>query len=59
MAHVRPPKGSEGERTQVQKDDLLVTITGANGRNPHSLIGILELHTLTSMLPWLVRSYRS
>ena len=30
MAHVRPPKGSEGERTQVQKDDLLVTITGAN-----------------------------
>jgi len=30
IAHVRPPRGSEGERTQVQKDDLLVTITGAN-----------------------------
>jgi type I restriction enzyme, S subunit len=30
MAHVRPPKGSEGERTAVQKGDLLVTITGAN-----------------------------
>lgn len=30
MAHVRPPKGSEGVRTEVQKGDLLITITGAN-----------------------------
>lgn len=30
VAHVSPPKGSEGTRTQIQKDDLLVTITGAN-----------------------------
>lgn len=30
VAHVRPPGGSEGKRTKVRKDDLLVTITGAN-----------------------------
>lgn len=27
---VNPPKGSEGARTRVQKDDVLLTITGAN-----------------------------
>lgn len=30
VAHVRPPKASEGMRTQVKQADLLVTITGAN-----------------------------
>jgi type I restriction enzyme S subunit len=30
IAHVRPPKNSEGVRTQVRQDDLLVTITDAN-----------------------------
>lgn len=30
VAHVKPPKSSEGVRTKVQKHDLLVTITGAN-----------------------------
>lgn len=30
MAHVQPPHKAEGERTRVQIDDLLVTITGAN-----------------------------
>ena len=30
IAHVRPPLGAEGERTRVQRGDLLVTITGAN-----------------------------
>jgi type I restriction enzyme S subunit len=30
IAHVRPPKNSEGVRTQVRQHDLLVTITGAN-----------------------------
>jgi type I restriction enzyme S subunit len=30
IAHVRPPRGSEGSRTSVQRGDLLVTITGAN-----------------------------
>jgi type I restriction enzyme S subunit len=30
IAHVRPPNGSEGERTKVRDGDLLVTITGAN-----------------------------
>lgn len=30
MAHVRPPKGAEGERTRIKFGDLLVTITGAN-----------------------------
>ena len=29
MAHVRPARESEGSRTRVQKDDLLVVITGA------------------------------
>lgn len=29
-AFVRLPQGAEGKRTRVQKDDLLVTITGAN-----------------------------
>jgi type I restriction enzyme S subunit len=29
-AHVRPPAGSEGARTQVFENDLLITITGAN-----------------------------
>ncbi|MEZ6049290.1 MAG: restriction endonuclease subunit S [Planctomycetaceae bacterium] len=29
-AHVSPPMGSEGIRTRIQKDDLLITITGAN-----------------------------
>jgi type I restriction enzyme, S subunit len=30
VAHVRPPRGSEGARTRVKQHDLLVTITGAN-----------------------------
>jgi type I restriction enzyme S subunit len=30
VAHVRPPENSEGIRTQVRRDDLLITITGAN-----------------------------
>jgi type I restriction enzyme S subunit len=30
VAYVNPPTGSEGERTKVQEDDLLITITGAN-----------------------------
>ena len=30
VAHVMPPVGAEGTRTQVQRSDLLVTITGAN-----------------------------
>ncbi len=29
-AYVRPPGGSEGQRTRVELDDLLLTITGAN-----------------------------
>jgi type I restriction enzyme S subunit len=29
IQHVQPPSGSEGERTSVQRDDLLVCITGA------------------------------
>lgn len=29
IQHVQPPKGSEGERTQVQLNDVLVCITGA------------------------------
>ena len=30
VAHVNPPKGSEGARTKVKADDLLITVTGAN-----------------------------
>jgi type I restriction enzyme, S subunit len=30
IAFVNPPLGSEGARTRVQKDDVLLTITGAN-----------------------------
>lgn len=30
LAHVQPPAGSEGKRTQVFEHDLLITITGAN-----------------------------
>ncbi len=30
LAHVQPPASSEGKRTQVFKNDLLITITGAN-----------------------------
>jgi type I restriction enzyme S subunit len=30
IAHVMPPLGSEGERTRVTRNDLLITITGAN-----------------------------
>jgi type I restriction enzyme, S subunit len=29
-AHVRPPKNSEGSRTELHRGDLLATITGAN-----------------------------
>ncbi|MCL4203432.1 MAG: restriction endonuclease subunit S [Pirellulaceae bacterium] len=29
IQHVRPPSGSEGERTQVRRDDVLVCVTGA------------------------------
>ncbi len=29
-AHVRPPSSAEDRRTKVERDDLLVTITGAN-----------------------------
>ena len=30
VAHVAPPASAEGARTQIEKDDLLITITGAN-----------------------------
>lgn len=30
IAHVQPPESSEGRRTRVQQNDLLITITGAN-----------------------------
>lgn len=30
VAHVNPPAGGEGRRTQVKTGDLLITITGAN-----------------------------
>ena len=30
IAHVTPPLGSEGERTRITRNDLLITITGAN-----------------------------
>lgn len=30
LAHVQPPATSEGKRTQIFKNDLLITITGAN-----------------------------
>ncbi|MFZ5452981.1 MAG: restriction endonuclease subunit S [Thermodesulfobacteriota bacterium] len=30
VAHVNPPLGAEGRRTQVNSGDLLITITGAN-----------------------------
>jgi type I restriction enzyme S subunit len=29
VQHVRPPRGAEGERTSVRRDDVLVCITGA------------------------------
>lgn len=29
LQHVRPPQGSEGERTRVEREDVLVCITGA------------------------------
>lgn len=29
IQHVRPPAGAEGERTRVQRDDILICITGA------------------------------
>jgi len=29
IQHVRPPSGTEGERTRVQRDDILICITGA------------------------------
>ncbi len=36
IAFVTPPKGSEGARTRVQKNDVLLTITGANvGKTAH------------------------
>jgi type I restriction enzyme S subunit len=36
IAFVNPPPGSEGARTRVQRDDLLLTITGANvGKAAH------------------------
>lgn len=36
IAFVNPPPGSEGARTRVQKDDVLLTITGANvGKTAH------------------------
>ena len=34
LAHVKPPSNSEGTRTQVAKDDLLIVITGAGVTNP-------------------------
>ncbi len=30
IAHVRPPDGAEGARTKVAKNDILITVTGAN-----------------------------
>jgi type I restriction enzyme, S subunit len=34
LAFVNPPSNSEGSRTQVAKDDLLIVITGAGVTNP-------------------------
>lgn len=34
LACVRPPKSAEGSRTQVQRGDLLIVITGAGVTNP-------------------------
>lgn len=43
IAFVNPPHSAEGARTRVQKDDLLLTITGANvGKAARVDIGIEE-----------------
>lgn len=34
LAYVRPPSNSEGSRTQVYRNDLLIVITGAGVTNP-------------------------
>jgi type I restriction enzyme, S subunit len=34
LAHVAPPRNSEGQRTKVQVGDLLIVITGAGVTNP-------------------------
>jgi type I restriction enzyme S subunit len=42
VAHVSPPKNSEGVRTQVRSGDLLVTITGANVAKAARVVGELS-----------------
>ncbi|RQW27161.1 restriction endonuclease [Rhodobacteraceae bacterium CH30] len=45
IAFVIPPAGSEGARTRVQQDDLLLTITGANvGKAAHVQIALDEAY---------------
>lgn len=45
VAFVDPPSGSEGARTRVQRDDVLLTITGANvGRSARVGIDIGEAY---------------
>jgi type I restriction enzyme S subunit len=65
LAHVSPPKKSEGTRTQVTKGDLLIVITGAGVTNPALLdqdLGqayvsqhvALAKPTNTDLSPWLL-----
>jgi type I restriction enzyme, S subunit len=45
IAFVNPPNTSEGTRTRVQKDDVLLTITGANvGKAAHVDKGLAEAY---------------
>lgn len=65
LACVQPPTNSEGSRTQVAKDDLLVVITGAGVTNPALLdrdlgeayvsqhVGLVR-PTDASLSPWLL-----
>lgn len=43
-AFVKPPKGSEGQRTKVLKDDILITITGAGVSNS-GLVDVVDWET--------------
>jgi type I restriction enzyme S subunit len=65
LACVNPPSNSEGSRTQVVRDDLLIVITGAGVTNPALLdrdlgeayvsqhVGLVR-PTDTALSPWLL-----
>ncbi len=59
IQHVQPPKGAEGERTRVKRDDLLVCITGALTGNVVHVANELPASSFVNQHVALIRPNRA